>query len=141
MDQRVAASLANQRFTLVVLGTFAALALVLAAVGIYGVVSYAVAQRTREIGIRLALGATPGSVRREVQGRALTAVAAGVAAGLVAAVALSRLLASLLYDVQPTDPLTIALVVAGLAVTAYVASWAPAWRGTRIDPVLAIRAD
>jgi putative ABC transport system permease protein len=126
---------------MVVLGTFAALALILAAVGIYGVVSYAVAQRTREIGIRVALGATPRSVRQQVQRRALAAVAVGAVVGLGVALGLSRLLTALLYDVRPTDPATIVLVVAGLAVTAYVASWVPAWRGARVDPLLAIRAE
>jgi predicted permease len=141
MVDRVGGSVADQRFTMVVLGTFAALALILAAVGIYGVVSYAVAQRTREIGIRVALGATPRSVRQQVQRRALAAVAVGAVVGLGVALGLSRLLTALLYDVRPTDPATIVLVVAGLAVTAYVASWVPAWRGARVDPLLAIRAE
>jgi putative ABC transport system permease protein len=141
MEDRVGGSVADQRFTMVVLGTFAALALILAAVGIYGVVSYAVAQRTREIGIRVALGATPRSVRQQVQRRALAAVAVGAVVGLGVALGLSRLLTALLYDVRPTDPATIVLVVAGLAVTAYVASWVPAWRGARVDPLLAIRAE
>ncbi|HEX9580051.1 MAG TPA: ABC transporter permease [Gemmatimonadales bacterium] len=141
MEERVAGTLADERFTVAVLGTFAAFALVLAAVGIYGVVSYAAARRTREMGIRMALGAPAPAVRWLMQQRVLGAVAIGGALGLVASLALSRALSSLLYQVRATDPLTILAVVVALGPAAWLASWFPARRGTRVDPMIAIRAE
>ena len=139
MTERVATSMADRRFLMVLLSAFAATALVLAAVGIFGVVSYSVSQRTREIGIRMALGATAGTVRRVMQFGALRIVAAGMLAGLMAALLLVRLIASQLYGISPTDPASLVAVVMLVIVTAVVASWIPARRGTRIDPVRAMR--
>lgn len=141
MADRVAGSVADRRFMLLVLGGFAALALILAAVGIYGVVSYTVARRTREMGIRLALGAEPESVRGLVLGGAMRTVVVGVAAGLCGAIAVNRLLESFLFDVAPWDPLTFAAVPLLLLATAFLASWVPARRSTRVDPVRAMRAE
>lgn len=134
-------SVAARRFVLMVLATFAAIATLLAGIGIYGVVSYAVARRTREVGIRLALGAAPSSVRAMVLGGALRPVAVGLVLGLAAGLSLSRVLRSFLYEVPPTDPLTFAVVPAVLLVAALAASWLPARRGTRIDPVQALRME
>jgi putative ABC transport system permease protein len=120
---------------------FAVLALVLAAVGVYGVISYAVAQRTRELGVRLALGAS----RRQVLGLVLRQGArlavVGVAIGLAGALALTRVVASLLYGVAALDPLTFAVVPIVLAAAAILATLAPARRATRVDPLIAMRAD
>lgn len=141
MEDRVASSVADRRFTAVVLGAFAAVAFLLAAVGIYGVVSYTVSQRTREIGIRLALGAEPAAVRRQVQRRAMIVVAVGLVLGVAGALLVSRLLRSLLFDVTATDPLSFAAAVILLAAAGWLASWLPARRSTRVDPMIAIRAE
>jgi len=141
MPAVVASSVATRRFMVLLLGLFAGVALLLAAVGIYGVVAYSVAQRTREIGIRIALGAAPAAVGRMVQLGAMGVVLAGVAIGVAGALGATRLLRSLLYEVTPTDPLAFGGVIVLLVVTAWLASWAPARRGTRIDPVAAIRAE
>ncbi len=141
LSELVADSVAGRRFLLVVLAGFAVVALVLAAVGIYGVVSYAVARRTREMGIRLALGAAPRSVRSLVLRGALLPVAAGVALGTLGGLGLSGFLRSLLYGVPPTDPATFVVVPLLLVGVALLASWVPARRATRVDPVSAIRAD
>jgi putative ABC transport system permease protein len=139
MEEIVASAVARQRFSMVLLGVFAGLALVLAAVGIYGVMSYSVAQRTREIGIRMALGARRGDVLRMTIGQGLKLVGAGVGLGLLAAVILTRVMSSLLFGISATDPLTflsISLVLIGVAI---LASYVPALRATRIDPMLALR--
>jgi predicted permease len=141
LESRFASSIADRRFTMTVLATFAIAALLLAGVGIYGVVSYAVAQRTREIGIRLALGAQPGDVVLMVQGRALLMVGAGIVAGAIGALALTRVMRSLLFEISPTDPLTFGAVALVLLAAGWLASWLPARRGTRIDPLLAIRSE
>jgi ABC-type antimicrobial peptide transport system permease subunit len=117
------------------------LALVLAAVGIYGLIAYAVVQRTREIGIRLAIGATPASVLGLVVGDGTRLAAAGVAIGLVGAFALTRLMRSVLFDVAPFDPLSIAGASVALFGVAALASWLPARRAAKIDPLTAIRAE
>jgi predicted permease len=137
----VARSISQPRFYMLVLGIFAAVALTLASIGIFGVVSYAVAQRTREMGIRIALGASRERVLRMVLGSAMRLAIFGVVVGLVAAVALSKTLASLLFDLSPTDPITYAAVGVGLTMVAFAASYLPAWRATRVDPVVALRAD
>lgn len=141
LADRVAGSVADRRFMLLVLGGFAALALTLAAVGIYGVVSYTVARRTREMGIRLALGAEPGSVRGLVLGGAMRTVVVGLVLGVAGAFVVNRLLESFLFDVAPYDPLTFVAVPLLLLGTALLASWVPARRSTRVDPIQAMRAE
>ena len=141
----VASQLANQlagpRFNMSLLIVFAGLALVLATVGLYGVIAYSVTQRTREMGIRLALGADRPAVLRLVmsQGARLTAI--GVVTGLLAAAALTRVMVSMLYGVSALDPMTFALVGVVLGLVAVLASYFPARRATRVDPVVALRAD
>jgi predicted permease len=141
MEEVVNESLAGRRLQLWLLGGFAAIALLLAAAGLYGVISYLVAQRTREIGIRVALGAQQGDVVRLVMRHGAMLTAAGVAAGLVGALFLTRLLASLLYGVSPRDPLVFAGFAGALAAVALLATWLPARRATRVDPVVALRAE
>jgi putative ABC transport system permease protein len=141
MPQAVAEQLAGPRFYLLLLGTFAAVALALAAVGVYGVISYATARRTREIGVRLALGAGRGDSVRLVVGQGVRLAALGTGIGLVAALLAVRYLRALLYGVQPTDPVTFAAVTALLAGVAVAACAVPAWRASRTDPVVALRAE
>ena len=139
MEQVVAESVARQCFSMLLLGVFAGLALVLAAVGIYGVMSYAVAQRTHEIGIRMALGAQRTDVLKLTIGQGLRLVVSGVLIGLAAAFALTRVMASLLFGISPTDSttfITISLVLIGVAA---LASYIPALRATRVDPMFALR--
>jgi predicted permease len=139
MTERVDASLARRRFSMLLLSIFAALASGLAAVGIYGVVAYFVSQGTREIGIRMALGASPAGIRALVVRQALVIVSSGVAIGLAGALIVARLMESLLFGIGATDPLTFASVPALLALVALVASYVPARRASRIDPMLALR--
>jgi ABC-type antimicrobial peptide transport system permease subunit len=120
---------------------FAALALVLTSVGIYGVVSYAVARRVREIGVRMALGATPRDVVRLVVRQGMMPVVIGLGVGLVAALGLTRLLAGMLYGVSPRDPVALAAMAAVLVAVALLASYLPARRATRVDPLVALRGD
>jgi putative ABC transport system permease protein len=141
MEQRIADSTARPRINTVVLGSFAIAALLLAAIGIYGVISYGVAQRTRELGIRLALGAASGSVLTLVLRQGMAPVAAGIATGVVAAWAGTRLLRSLLFEVGTTDVATFAAVTLFLAGTALAACYFPARRAARSDPMSALRAD
>jgi len=141
IDAVLAESVAPSRWSTTLLGVFAAVALVMAALGVFGVLSFLVTQRTRELGIRIALGAAPAAVRRMVVGQGLGLVAAGLALGLLGAVALTRLMKSLLYEVSPTDPLTYAGVAAVLVAIAALASWLPARRATRVDPVVALRSE
>jgi ABC-type antimicrobial peptide transport system permease subunit len=141
MDERLADSLARRRFSMLMLGVFATCASLIAAIGIYGVVSFWVSQRTRELGIRIALGATGGAVQRMVLGHGIILAAAGVAIGVAGALALTRLLRSLLFGVSATDPLTFVGVAAVLAVVAIVASYVPARRAARVDPLQALRAE
>jgi predicted permease len=141
LTDMVADSVAERRFVLLIMSGFAITGLLLAALGIYGVVSYAVAKRSREMGIRLALGATGGAVRRMVLAGAMGPVVVGLIAGLAGAWALSRVLAGFLYEVRPTDPATFLGVVLLLLMTGWVASWIPARRGTRVDPMITMRAE
>jgi putative ABC transport system permease protein len=132
-------SLALRNFMRVLLSSFATLALLLASVGIYGVISYAVSQRTREIGMRIALGAQRADVLRIVLGEALKLVLAGAALGLAAAFALTKLLATLLYNISATDPAIFALGTFQLIVVALAACYIPARRAIRVDPIVALR--
>ncbi|HSL20468.1 MAG TPA: ABC transporter permease [Vicinamibacterales bacterium] len=141
MDEVVGAALSQPRFTGALFATFSALAVLLAAIGIYGVLSYIVTQRTREIGIRLAIGATAGAVSRGVLARGLTLAAAGVGIGAAAALLLGRAVSSLLYGVTPADPASFAGGAAVLLVVAVVASYIPARRATSVDPVIALRVE
>jgi putative ABC transport system permease protein len=141
MTDVVAQTVAQPRFNVVLLSAFAGLALLLAAVGIYGVISYSVAQRTKEIGIRMALGAGRADVLRLITGEGLRLTAVGVVAGLFGAAAAARLLSTLLFQVQPGDAMTYASAAAFLIVVALAASALPAWRATRVAPVSALRAE
>jgi putative ABC transport system permease protein len=141
MDQRLAGSLATARFNTLLLSALGGIGLVLAATGIYGVIAYFVSQRTQEIGVRMALGATAGSVVRLVLGQALRPVALGAAIGVAGALGASRMLSSQLFEVGPTDPLTIAVVLATLIAVASAASAVPARRAAAIDPTRALQAD
>jgi len=134
-------SMAQTQFVLVILGIAASVTLLLGLVGIYGVIAYIVSQRRREVGIRMALGAQGESVQRIFVTRGLTLAAAGLAIGLIGAAAMMRLLSSFLFGVNPFDPLTYAAVTAGLGLVALVATWLPARQATRIDPMLALRAE
>jgi len=141
MDAVLAGSLQKTRFTVSLVGAFAAAAVLLGAVGIYGVMSYVVGQRTQEIGVRMALGASGFRVLALVLGRAAKLALAGAAAGLLAALAGTRSLGALLHGISPTDPLTFAAVPILFLIVAVLASYAPAIRATRADPVRALRAD
>ena len=138
MEKVLAHSIALQRFLMILMGIFAGLALVLAAVGIYGVLSYQIARRTHEIGIRMALGARPTDILNLVLREGMLVVLAGVLVGVAAAFGLSRFLASVLFGVQPADPLTFASVVVVLVVVALLACYIPARRATRVDPLVAL---
>ena len=140
MNEVVATALATPRLTGFLLGTFAAIALALAAVGIYGVVAYHVSQRTQEIGIRLAIGADRAQVLGMVLRQGLSLAGVGIVAGLIGAFVLTRLMASLLYEVGPTDPITFVGVAAALLLVALAASLLPAWRATRVSPTIALGA-
>ena len=139
MDDVLAAQVASQRFNAGALAGFASLALLLAAVGIYGVMAYSVGQRTREIGVRMALGAEPRTVQGMVLRQGLWLALAGAAIGLAAALGLTRLIANLLYGVKPADPAVFAGVTAVLLCVALAACWIPAYRATRVNPVVALR--
>jgi len=139
MDEIVSEAVARQRFSMLLLGIFAALAMVLAAVGIYGVMSYSIAQRTREIGLRIALGAQKSDVLKMILRQGLRFVAAGLAIGLAASFALTRVMASLLFGISATDPATFVSISLMLIAVALLASYIPAVRAMKIDPMLALR--
>ncbi len=139
MNDVVAARLATPRLTGFLLGVFAAIALALAAVGIYGVLSYLVSQRTQEIGIRLAIGADRSQVLVMVLRQGLSLAAVGIGVGLMGAFALTRLMQSLLYEVRPNDPITFVSVAAAVLLVGLAASFLPARRATRVSPTIALR--
>ena len=139
MEQVMAESTARQNFNAVLLTIFAGIALLLAAIGIYGLMSYVVEQRTQEIGIRMALGAERGRMLALIVRQGMTVAVIGVALGLGAAFGLARLLSKLLFGVKANDPVTFASVAAILTIVAFIATYIPAWRATRIDPVIALR--
>ena len=139
MDQRIAESLSRRRFTTILLTLFAGLALALAAVGIYGVMAYLVSQGTRELGIRMALGATQPAILRLVIRQGLVLALSGVGVGLIAAVAFGRLVSGLLFGVRPTDPVTFGAIALLLTAVALLASYIPARRAARIDPMISLR--
>jgi putative ABC transport system permease protein len=128
-------------FSILLLSLFAGLALVLAAVGLYGVLSYTVSQRTGEMGIRMALGASASDVRHLILVQGMKPALAGVAGGIIGALATTRLLSSMLFHVNPMDPITFATVAIGLMGVAVLACWIPALRATRIDPTVALRRE
>ena len=138
-DQLLARRLSEPRFNTLLLASFAGLGLLLAAIGIYGVVSFLVTQRTHEFGIRMALGAQTANVLRLVLGKAILLSLIGVGLGLLASLALTRLMKDLIYGVGPTDPLTLIAVALILAVIAIIASYIPARRATKVDPLVALR--
>jgi putative ABC transport system permease protein len=141
LDDVLAASIARPRFRTLLLGLFAGLALLLAAVGIYGVIAYSVSRRTNEIGLRMALGAEVTDILGMILRQAFVLTLAGIAVGIVGAALLTRLLTNLLYEVPPTDPLTFATVIVGLMGVGLLASYFPAWRATRVDPTVALRVE
>jgi putative ABC transport system permease protein len=139
LEGALAESIAPRRFNLLLLGSFAATALLLALVGIYGLMSYAVTQRTREIGIRMALGARGSEIVNLVVRQGMAWAAAGIAVGMGVALGLTRLMDTLLFDVRPNDPWIFTVVAAGLMATALLAAWMPARRAARVDPIQALR--
>jgi putative ABC transport system permease protein len=141
LDQIAREATARYRFRAVMVVTFAGLALVLAMVGVFGVLAYSVQQRSREFGVRIALGATTTNVLGLVLGGAARVIGIGAVIGLMAAAALGQSISTFLFGVQPIDPVTFASVAAVLALTAAVATAAPAWRAARVDPVVAFRND
>jgi putative ABC transport system permease protein len=140
-DEYISRSLARPRFNALLLSIFAGTALVLTAIGIYGVMAYSVAQRTNEIGIRMALGAGQSNIFRLVVGQAMVLVAFSIAFGLAGAFAATRLLNSLLYGVGAWDPITFASIVLLVSAVAFLAAWLPARRAARVDPVVVLRAE
>jgi putative ABC transport system permease protein len=139
MTEYLSDSLARRRFNLILLTAFGAVALVLAVIGIYGVISYGVTQRTTEIGIRMALGAEKGDVLTLVVRQAMIMALVGVAIGLLGSFALTRLMGALLFEVSVTDPLTFIVIALLLTFVALLACVVPAWRATKVDPLIALR--
>jgi putative ABC transport system permease protein len=139
MQDRLSASLARQRFSTTMLGAFALFALILAAIGVYGVISYMVAQSTHDIGLRVALGAQPGNITSMVVRQGMELAFTGIVLGLAGAFGLTRLMATLLFGVGATDAVTFAVVPVLLIAIAFGATYIPARRATRIDPIVALR--
>jgi predicted permease len=141
MEQRLANSIALRRNSMLLFAIFAAMALIIAAIGIYGVISYSVSQRTREIGIRMALGAERRDVLKLVLKQGLKLISAGVTIGLIASLGLTRVMKNLLFEVSATDPPTFVVIALILTIIALLACWVPARRATKVDPVVALRND
>lgn len=141
LEQAIANAVWQPRFNLILIGLFAGLALLLAAVGIYGVMACAVTQRTQEIGIRMALGAQKRDVLKLVVGHGMRLALIGLLAGVAGALALTQLMANLLYQVKPADPMTFAVVCALLAGIVLLACWLPARRAAKVDPMTALRSE
>ena len=141
MDQIADQGIATPRFAFFLVGLFAGLAIVLAAIGTYGVISYSVSQRIPEFGLRLALGAPPNGLLRLVLAQAARLAVAGTVLGIVVALALARIMRSLIYNVSPADPLTFAAVGLMVIAIAVLACWLPAWRATKANPMVALRAE
>ncbi len=141
MRDFVSDDLARPRFTMLLLGAFAVAALLLAAIGVYGVIAFGVTQRTREIGVRIALGAQRGDVLRLVMQRTALLIGTGLAVGMVSVFALSRVVAGLIHEIKPTDPATLLAAALLFAVIAMLATYLPARRATRVDPIVALRAE
>jgi putative ABC transport system permease protein len=139
MDQYVSDSVSPRRTNALLLAVFAALALVLASIGVYGVMTYSVTQRVHEIGIRMALGAQTPDIIKLIVGSGMTLVLAGIVMGLAGALAFTRVLSSLLYGVSASDPVTFALISVLLVLVALSASYIPARRATKVDPMIALR--
>jgi ABC-type antimicrobial peptide transport system permease subunit len=141
LDDLLGTELATPRLSSFLLGAFALVALLLAAIGLYGVMAFTVREETREIGLRMALGAGPERVRRDVLSRALSVIALGGAAGLIGSLASSRVLAGLLFQVQPADPVALGAACLLLGLVALAAAYLPARRATRVDPAIALRSE
>ena len=141
MDEVIGRSIAERRFTMLLLASFATVAVLLAAIGVYGVLAYLVSQRTQEIGVRLAIGATSTDVVRLFVREGAGLMLVGVVCGLAGALAVTRALSTLLFGVTTTDPVTFASVAVALAFVALLASYLPARRAARVDPMAALRAD
>jgi putative ABC transport system permease protein len=141
LERVTADSVARPRFVASLLALFAVLALALAAIGIFGLLSFSVAQQTREIGLRIAMGAPPGDVMWRVLGRALRLAGAGLAVGLLVSLAVMRLLESMLFDVSATDPVSYVCATTVLALTVMAAAFVPAHRAAIVDPMVALRAE
>ena len=141
LDDLVSSSMGQRRLSMTLLGVFAGIALLLVSVGIYGVMAYSVVQRTREMGLRMALGARQSDVLALVLRQGMTLVLSGVVIGVVCALAITRVMASQLYSVRPTDPVTFVSVAVILASIALVATLVPAWRATMVDPTVALREE
>jgi putative ABC transport system permease protein len=141
MDDVVATSVAQPRLIMQLVGTFAVFALLLAAIGMYGVMAYSVSQRKQEIGIRMSLGAGPPEILRQVVRQGMALALAGVVIGVLASLALTRLLAGLLFGVRATDPSVFAVAAVVLALSALLACYVPARRATRVDPIIVLRSE
>jgi putative ABC transport system permease protein len=141
MDELLARTLSESKFALLLFGSFAALAVILAAIGIYGVMATAVVQRTHEIGLRMALGAQKRDVLQLIIGQAMVLVVVGMGVGLLAAAGLTRLMTTMLFEVSATDPITYVAIAVFFGAIALIASYIPAWRATHVDPLVALRND
>jgi predicted permease len=141
LEQAMAETYSRPRFNMLLLAAFAGVGLLLAAIGIYGVISYSVGQRTQEIGLRMALGALPRDIRRAIVGEALALTGGGLALGIFGALAVTRVMTTMLFEVSAGDPASYAVTVLVLGVTAAVAAWVPARRAMRVDPVIALRSE